>query len=88
MITLQGKGIRTRVVCGYNPCGNSKLNSRTSYQQHGQFFIMQQKDLSCPRKRFRDDIVKQIEEWREEGDMIIVCMDANKDVYKNGLAKP
>ncbi len=34
VITLQGDGVRTRVVCGYNPCGNSKLNSGTSYQQH------------------------------------------------------
>ncbi len=34
VITLQGGGVRTRVVCGYNPHGNSKLNSGTSYQQH------------------------------------------------------
>jgi hypothetical protein len=34
VITLQGDGIRARVVCGYNPCENSKLNSGTSYQQH------------------------------------------------------
>jgi hypothetical protein len=50
VMTLQGKGIRTRIVCGYNPCGNSKLNSRMSYQQNLHFFITQQKDLSCPRK--------------------------------------
>ncbi len=34
VMTVQGEGIRTQVVCGYNPCGNSNLNSGTSYQQH------------------------------------------------------
>jgi hypothetical protein len=34
VMTLQGDGVRTRIVCSYNPCGNGKLNSGTSYQQH------------------------------------------------------
>ncbi len=34
VMTLQGDGVRTRIVCGYNPCRNGKLNSGTSYQQH------------------------------------------------------
>jgi hypothetical protein len=33
VMTLKGDGMRTRVVCGYNPCGNGKLNSGTTYQQ-------------------------------------------------------
>jgi hypothetical protein len=48
---------------------------------------MQEKDLSCPRKRFREDLVKQLEEWREEGDRIIVCMDAKEDLYKKSIGK-
>ncbi len=87
VMTLQGEGIRTQVVCGYNPCGNSKLNSGTSYQQHRRFFVTQQKDLSCPRRRFREDLIKQLEEWREEGDRIIICMDANENIYKKSIRK-
>jgi hypothetical protein len=34
IMTLQGDGVHTRVVCGSNPCGNSKLNSEMTYQQH------------------------------------------------------
>ncbi len=34
VMTLQGDGVHTRVVCGYNPFGNGKLNSSTTYQQH------------------------------------------------------
>jgi hypothetical protein len=34
VMTLQGDGVQTHIVCGYNPCGNGKLNSGNSYQQH------------------------------------------------------
>jgi hypothetical protein len=49
VMTVQGDGARTRIVCGYNPCGNSKLNSSMTYQQHRRYFVTQQKDLSCLR---------------------------------------
>ena len=87
VMTLQGDGVRTRVVCGYNPCGNAKLNSGTSYQQHRRFLVTQLKDLTCPRKRFHDDLMSQLEKWREEGDRLVVCLDANEDIYKKSLGK-
>jgi hypothetical protein len=31
--------VRTRVICGYNPCGNNKRNSGTVYQQHRRYWI-------------------------------------------------
>jgi hypothetical protein len=48
VMTLKGVGIRTRIVCGYNPCGSGKLNSGTTYQQHQRFWVTQRKDLTCP----------------------------------------
>jgi hypothetical protein len=30
-MTLQGNGVRTQVVRGYNPCGNAKLNIEMAY---------------------------------------------------------
>ncbi len=51
VMTLKGDGVHTRVVCGYNPCGNGKLNSGTTYQQQRRYFITKQKDLTCPRKK-------------------------------------
>jgi hypothetical protein len=38
-MTVQGEGFRMQIVCGYNPCGNNKLNSGTSYQQQRRFFV-------------------------------------------------
>jgi hypothetical protein len=37
VMTLQGDGGCTRVLCGNNSCSNSKLNSGTKYQQYRQY---------------------------------------------------
>ena len=60
VITLQGDGFRTRIICAYNPCGNAKLNSGTTYQQQRRFLITSKNDMTCPRKRFREDLVGQL----------------------------
>ena len=52
VMTFKGDNCLTRVVCGYNPCYNSKPDSSTSYQQHQRFFITQRKDLTCPQVKF------------------------------------
>jgi hypothetical protein len=87
VMTLQGDGVRTRLVCGYNPCGNSKLNSGMLYQQHRRFLVTQWKDLTCPRKQFHDDLMTQLNKWQQEGDRLVVCLDANEDIYKKSLRK-
>jgi hypothetical protein len=37
--------------------------------------------------RFQQDLVKALKQWRQEGDRLIVCMDANKDIYKKSIGK-
>jgi hypothetical protein len=75
------------VVCGYNPCGSSKLNSGTTYQQQRRYLITKEKDLTCPQKRFHNNLKHQLEKWQQEGDRLIVCMDANKDIYRKSIGK-
>ena len=87
MVFQGADGLVTRVVCSYNPCYNNKKQSRTSYQQQRRYFITKEKDTTCPRKRFRDDLVKQLEKWRADGDRLIVCMDANEDIYSKTIGK-
>ena len=87
-MTLCGsEGIKTRVVCGYNPCYNKKMESNTSYQQHRRFFITKQKDRTCPRKRFQEDLIAQLQHWREDGDRLIVCLDTNENVYNKSIGR-
>ncbi len=87
VMTLKGGGVRVRVVCGYNPCGSGKLNSGTMYQQQRRYFVTKVKDLTCPLKRFHDDLMRQLEKWHLEGDRLIVYMDANEDIYWKSLGK-
>ncbi len=81
-------GIVTYVLCGYNPCANNKVESNTSYQQHRRFYINTQAHDTCPRKRFKSDLVKLLTKWRtEERVRIIVCMDANQNVYTKEIGR-
>jgi hypothetical protein len=83
-MTLQGDGVHMRVVY---PCGIGKLNSGTTYQQQRRYFITREKNLTCPQKWFQDDLMRQLEQWRLAGDHLIVCMDANEDIYWKSIGK-
>jgi hypothetical protein len=87
VMTLWGDGVRMRVVCGYNPCYNKNTNSSTTYQQHRHFFITRRRDLTCPRTKFREDLVVQSTQWRNDGDRLIVCLNAYKHIYKKLIGK-
>jgi hypothetical protein len=82
---LQGEGVRTRVISGYNPCVSKGHN--TSYQQQKRFFLRTQQDLTSPRKKLHNDLLAQLNKWREEGDRLIVCMDANEDIYRKSIGR-
>jgi hypothetical protein len=88
VMTFQGEnGIITRILCCYNPCYNNKPYSRTYYQQNRRYFILHEKDTTCPRKRFREDVVAQLMEWRNKGNRLVVCMDANENMYMKSIGK-
>ena len=87
VMTVKGDGCTTKIVCGYNPCGNAKADSRTTYQQHRQYLINKRNSLTCPRTQFREDLLETLTQWRDAGHKLIVCLDANEDVYRKALGK-
>jgi len=49
---------------------------------------MHQKDhKACPRTKFREDLIKLLKTWRAAGDRIVVCLDANEDIYRKAIGK-
>jgi hypothetical protein len=86
-MTLKGEGVQTRVVWGHNPCYNKNPNSSTSYQQHCRYFITKKGDLTCPQTKFREHLVAQLTKWHEEGNCLIVCLNANEHIYKKSIGK-
>ena len=78
VMVFQGfKIIKTRIVCGYNSCYNKKMESGTSYHQQRRYLVLKEKDRTCPRKRLHDDLIRQLQDWREEVDRIILFINAN-----------
>jgi hypothetical protein len=73
-------------VCGYNPCYNRNLDSSTTYQQHRRYFRVRNGD-QCPRAIFKNDLISMLTKWKEEGDRIIVSLDANEHIYKKSIGK-
>jgi hypothetical protein len=73
-------GIVTRVICAYRPCalaGSDKVFS--VYTQH-QCFLDEQLDDICPREAFIWDLCTDLDAWIEQGEQLIVALDANKDL--------
>ena len=48
---------------------------------------MKEKDRSCPRRRFCEDLVRQLKKWRDSGEHLVVCIDSNEDIYYKGPGK-
>jgi hypothetical protein len=79
--------IVTRVICGYSPCANKKKDSGTVYQQHCRHLINKLKDDTCPRAHFREDLLRQMKQWRKDGERLILCLDANENIYRGELGR-
>jgi hypothetical protein len=77
----------TRVICGYSPCANKKKDSGTVYQQHPRHLINKLNDDTCPRLRFREDLLHKMKQWCRKGEQLILCLDANENIYRGELGQ-
>ena len=87
MVLRGADGIKTRMVCGYNPCYSVKKVIRSIYQQQMRYFITTEKDRTCPRTRFKNNLLDLLRTWRDQGNRIIVCMDVNEDIYRKSIGR-
>eukprot|EP00956_Cyclotella_meneghiniana_P026049 scaffold55510_cov37-Cyclotella_meneghiniana.AAC.1 len=81
------EGISTVIVSGYVPCKNKRDNSGTTYQQHRRYFAKKEKKDEEPRRRFLSDLLKLLASWKEEGKKLVICLDANENIYKNIIGR-
>jgi hypothetical protein len=82
-----GEGVVTRVICGYSPCSNKKKDSGTVYQQHQRHLINKLNVLTCPRERFSKDLLRQMKQRQAAGKRLVLCLDANKNIYRAELGR-
>lgn len=77
----------TKVLTAYAPCRSKSLATRLVYQQHRRYLITHHKNRECPRKKFRQDLLRQLRQWRAAGDRVILLMDMNDNIYTSGLGQ-
>jgi len=78
-------GRATWIVCGYQPCKSA--GTSTSYQQQRRYYTsIGQPDLK-PRDKFVEDFIALLRSWRDQGDRIIACLDANENIYTKRIGK-
>ena len=77
----------TTVLVGYNPCRTTPGKHSTSYQLQRAYWTMSAQETTCPRKKFTEDLMSLLIKWRQEGRRLIICLDANDNVYNGPLGK-
>ena len=87
-MTFSGKeGHVTTIIVGYNPCRTSPSQPSTSYQLQRTYWTVAKRDHTCPRTKFKEDLISQLVTWRLEGRRLILCLDANDNVYTGPLGR-
>jgi len=56
------------------------------YQQQLRYWY-KHKQTKCPKALFFSNLAKEIQQWQEEGDKVIVLADMNKDVLSSDINK-
>jgi hypothetical protein len=83
---IQGKqGHITRFVTAYRPVRSTE-GEQTVHSQHLRELRRQGRFDEEPREAFIKDLEKEIEEWKESGDHLVISMDANEDVRSGNIA--
>src|SRR5687767_5034779 len=77
---LQGQGgSLLRLISAYCPSSNS-LGPHSVAMQHKRFFLMRDAKDVIPRDQFFIDLLGELTVWIQQGDQLIIGLDANEDV--------
>eukprot|EP00957_Ditylum_brightwellii_P058589 4443507-Ditylum_brightwellii.AAC.1 len=70
--------VTTRLVVVYMPSNsnNSRLNTVKSQHRHHLWYKL--KDFRCPCRAWYEDLIAQIDRWRDDGERILLMTDANE----------
>ena len=74
-------GHKTRVITAYAPCGSSSSGLSTNWKAQQRYIQQHGIRTRDPKQMFEDDLCAALRQWREQGDRLILMMDANENVY-------
>ena len=83
---LSGTTTTTRIVVAYAACKSRKQAHSATIAQQRRYWRLQG-NRQCPRKLFREQLLNMLQEWRSEGEKIILLIDSNEDMENGTLAR-
>ena len=83
-IKLRGTTTSTRIIVAYEACRTRKTAQNATLAQQKRYWKMKGDDR-CPRRIFREQLIKTLHDWKEEGDKLILFIDSNENMEKGLL---
>lgn len=71
--------VKLRIITLYRPCQPTSAGTNTAYSQQLRYFDAKN-DERCPRAAIMEDIYPQLQQWLDEGDQLILMLDANENL--------
>ena len=69
-----------RIITAYRPCQKLEASTQSVFTQQCKFFNQNNLMHLHPRQCILDNLEQEINQWRREGDNVILMMDVNQDV--------
>ena len=85
MLAKGRDGHKVRIVVAYQPCISKLSQLGTVHSQHRRYLDHEGRRSETPRAAFRHDLLTSLRAWRENGERLILFMDANEDTTKGPL---
>jgi len=85
---LEGEpGHKTRVITAYAPCGSEASGLATNWKQQKRYIQTHRINTRDPRQMFENDLYAALLQWREQGDRLILMMDANSNAFSGKFTR-
>ena len=85
-LKLTGKSITTRIVVAYMPCTTRKQAVYATIAQQRRYWKLQG-NKQRPRKLLQQDLIRQLKEWRNQGEKLILFLDSNGNMLNGPLSR-
>ena len=83
---VEGRTSATRIICAYQPCITRKRSMSSTIAQQRRYWLLHGLRV-CPRVKFREDLFNLLKQWRENGEKLILLMDANENLLSGPIER-
>ena len=83
---LVGATVTSRIIIAYQPCKTRKIAITATMAQQRRYWRLQGNN-TCPRKLFRQHLITQLTEWRNDNEKLILLLDSNENMATGPLSR-